>query len=118
MQLPITNYDVTTRDLLECIFGVLALVFGILGSIIIVNTITGLVSSKPKNVDDRKLNIFILCMHIVVILLCVMLVRYVLKKIITNSLILESIFSYFGPMIGLSSLYLSDNIKLFVNLYK
>ena len=118
MILPITNYNVTTRDILECIFSILALVFGILGSVIIVNKITGLVSSKQKNLDDRKLNIFILSIHIVVILIFIMLIRYVLKQIIINSLILESAFSFIGPMIALSSLYLSTNIKYFVDLTK
>jgi len=116
MQLPITNYDVSIRDITECIFGVLAVVFGILGSVIIANMITGLISSKTKNIDDKKINIFMLSMHIIIILLFVMFIRYIASQFITNSLILSSIFNFIGPTISLSSLYLSQNIKSLVGL--
>ena len=49
MQIPITNYEITTRDILETIFGALFVVFGTIGSVIFANTITGLITNKPKN---------------------------------------------------------------------
>ncbi len=46
MQIPITNYDVTLRDLLETIFGSIIIIFGLVGSIVFTNIIIGLVSEK------------------------------------------------------------------------
>jgi hypothetical protein len=45
-----------------------------------------------------------------------MLIKYISKKIINNSLILESVNSLTGPIIALSSFYFVPNLKLIVNL--
>ena len=115
MKIPITNYDITLRDLLETIFGSLIIIFGLVGSIVIANIIIGFVSNKNKYIDNRKINIFLLCIHIIFILLFVMLIRYTSAHIISNKLILDSIFSFFGPTIAISSLYFGYNIKSLLN---
>ena len=116
MQIPITNYEITTRDILETIFGVLFVVFGTIGSVIFANTITGLLTNKSKNTDDRKISIFILCIHIINILIFIMLIKYLATQYILNPLILESIFNFVGPTIALSSLYFIQNLKSIVSL--
>ena len=115
MKLPITDYDITLRDLLETIFGSIIIIFVLIGSIVITNLIIGLVSNKNKYIDNRKINIFLLCIHIILILLFVMLIRYTSSKIIDNEFILDSIYSFFGPTIALSSLYFGYNIKSILN---
>ena len=116
MKIPITDYDVTIRDVCEIIIGVLFVIFGILGSGIISNKITGLMLSKSKQIDNRKINIFLLCIHIIIILLFIILIRYLLIKYITNIIVLDSIFSFVGPTIALSSLYFSQNLQILVSL--
>ena len=116
MQLPITNYDVTTRDIIEILYGVVFVIFGLVFSIIIANIITGIISPKSKNINDKNINIFLLSMHIIIILLFLMFIRYLAEIFITNSLILTCVFSFVGPTIGISSLYLSQNFKSLVGL--
>ena len=116
MQIPVTNYEITNRDIIETIFGVLFVVFGILGSVIFANTITGLIATKSKNADDRKLNIFILCIHIINILVFVIFIRYLAAQYILNPLILASTFNFIGPTIALSSLYFGQNLKSLIGL--
>jgi len=115
MQIPITNYDITLQDVYETVFGSIIIIFGLVGSIVLTNKIIGLVVNKNKNIDNRKINIFLFCIHIILILLFVMLIRYISKEIISNELILDSIFSFFGPTIAISSLYFAYNIKLILN---
>ena len=115
MQIPITNYEITTRDILETIFGVLFVVFGTIGSVIFANTITGLLTNKSKNTDDRKISIFILCIHIINILIFIMLIKYLATQYILNPLILASTFNFIGPTIALSSLYFGQNLKSLIS---
>jgi hypothetical protein len=115
IQIPITNYDITLRDVYETIFGSIIIIFGLVGSIAFTNLIIGLVLNKNKYIDNRKINIFLLCVHIIFILLFVMMIIYISKQFIYNKLILESIFSFIGPIIGFSSLYLGYNIKILLN---
>ena len=64
MQIPITNYDVTKRDVYETIFGSIIIIFGLVGSIVFTNLIIGLVSNKNKYLDNRKINIFLLSKYL------------------------------------------------------
>jgi hypothetical protein len=48
MELPITNYDITCRDMIEVTFGALTIIFSLIGSIIIANIITKFISNNPK----------------------------------------------------------------------
>ena len=115
MKLPITNYDITLRDVLETIFGIIAFLIVLIGSIAFTNLIIRLIPYKNKYIDFRKINIFLLCLHIILILLFIMIIIYISKILITNDLIRESIFSFIGPTIAISSLYFGYNIKLILN---
>ena len=112
MDLPITHYEITSRDIIESIFGILAIISGIIGSVVVANIITSLISNKKKNVIDRKINIMFLVIHILIIFYFVMLIKYLSKKYIHNPLILDSTSSFIGPTIALTSLYLSQNFKV------
>ena len=112
MKLPITNYDITLRDLLETIFGIIVFLIVLIGSIAFTNLMIRLVPYKNKHIDIKKINIFLLCLHIIFILLFIMMIIYISKILIINDLIRESIFSFIGPTIAVSSLYFAYNIKL------
>ena len=108
MKLPITHYEITTRDIIEIIFGTLLVIFSLLGSIIIANLVLLPIIKNSKN---NHLNIFILCIHIIIIVLFIMLIRYIATQYIKNHLIRESIYSFFGPLIAGSSLFFIYNVK-------
>ena len=117
-EIPITHYDITIRDSIETVFGSLLVIFGIIGSIICANIITKIILSFTKYKNDIHLNIFILFIHIINILLFIMLIRYIAGKIIHNNLIRDSIFSFIGPVIGVSSLYFISNIRPLIDMTK
>ena len=118
LEIPITHYDITLRDIIETIFGSLLVIFGIVGSIICANIITRVILGHPKYKTDTNLNIFILFIHIIIILLFIMFIRYIAGKTIQNNLIRDSIFSFIGPVIGVSSLYFISNLKTFIDMTK
>ena len=113
MKLPITHYEVTTRDIIETMVGSLLVIFGLIGSIIIANII---IYPIIKNSKNKHLNIFLLVIHIIIILVFIMLMRYLSSEFIQNTLILHSIFSFFGPIIAGSSLFFIYNVKEIVAL--
>ena len=100
---------------MKLFFGSIIIIFGLVGSIVLTNKIIGLLVNKNKKIDNRKINIFLFCIHIILILLFIMLIRYISKEFISNKLILDSIFSFIGPTIGISSLYFGFNIKSILN---
>ena len=116
MNLPITNYEITLRDLVDIIVGIIIIIFGVIGSIICINIIMKLFLSNIKNITDIKINILILFINIVIILFFIMLVRHVSKELIKNKLILNSLFTFIGPTIGSSSIYFTPIIKSLVEL--
>lgn len=113
MKLPITNYEVTSRDIIETIVGSLLVIFGLIGSIIIANIVLYPITKNSKN---RHLNFFLLFIHIIIILVFIMLIIYISTKYIKNQLILHSIFGFFGPIIAGSSLFFIYNVKEIVAL--
>jgi hypothetical protein len=112
MELPITHYVVTSRDVIETIFGSLIVIFGLIGSIIIANILLYPIIKHSKN---NHLNIVIFCIHIITILLFIMLIKYLATLYIQNQLILSSIFNFCGPIIATSSLFFIYNINEIVN---
>jgi hypothetical protein len=112
MEIPITQYEITTRDIIETIFGSLLVIFSLIGSIIISNIVLLPIIKNSKN---NHINIFILCIHIIIILLFIMIIIYLSKQFIQNKLIFESIFSFCGPIIAASSLFFIYNVKEIVN---
>ena len=116
IEIPITHYDITFRDIIETVFGSLLVIFGIVYSIVIANIITNTLFPNIKN--NKPLNIFILFIHIINILLFIMFIRYIADNTIYNKLIRESIFSFIGPTIAASSLYYISNIKSLIEISK
>ena len=114
MELPITNYEITYRDIIEICIGSLIVIFSIVGSIICVNIVSSVLLTNNKS--DITLNIFCFFVHIIFILLFIMLIRYIASIHIANRLILDSTFSFIGPTIGISSLYYSSNLKLIISI--
>jgi len=112
MELPITHYEITIRDIIETIFGGLLVIFSLIGSIIFADLVLAPIIKKSTN---KHINMILLFIHIIIILIFIMLIRYISKKTIQNTLILESIFSFFGPVISASSLYFFVNIRGIVN---
>ena len=112
MELPFTHYVVTSRDVIETIFGSLIVIFGLIGSIMIANIVLLPLIKSSKN---NHLKIVILCIHIIILLLFIMIIIYLATQYIQNQLILHSIFILFGPVIAGSSLYLIYNINEIVN---
>ena len=66
MNLPITNYEITSRDIIETIFGGLLVIFGLIGSIIFADIILYPIITNSTN---KNINIIILFIHIIVILI-------------------------------------------------
>ena len=112
MELPITHYVVTSRDVIETIVGSLIVIFGLIGSIRIANLLLYPIFKNSKN---NHLNIVIFCIHIITILLFIMLIKYLATLYIQNQLILSSIFNFCGPIIAASSLFFIYNVKEIVN---
>ena len=112
MNIPITNYEITIRDIIETIFGSLLVIFGLIGSIIFCDLI---LVPIIKNSKSKHINIIILFIHIIIILLFIMIIRHIATQYIDNELIRHSIFSFFGPVIAGSSLYFISNVKEIVN---
>jgi hypothetical protein len=115
MYIPIVNYEITPKDVLETIIGGFLIVISLIISIIFVNKITKMLAKCIK-LNNTNSIIFILFINIIIILLFLMLIRYIADQVITNKLILNSAFSFLGPAIGASSLYFSSNIKTLVDL--
>ena len=118
MNLPITNYEITLRDIVDSLIGIIVIIFGVIGCVIFTNIIMNLFLSNTKTMNDITTIIFVLFINIVIILLFVMLVRHVSKELIKNTLILNSLFSFIGPTIASSSLFFTPNIKALVELTK
>ena len=98
------------RDLLELIAGTILFLFSLVGCVIITNKVTNLLNPSMS----RNLNIFFLCVHLIVIVSFVMILRALFYKYIKNKDVLNSIFTLTGPIIGLSSLYMSDTLHALV----
>ena len=121
MNLPITNYEITLRDIVDIIICII-IIFGIIGSVIFTNIIINLFinlfvsNTNTKNIKDIKINLFILFINIVIVLFFIMLIIYVSKELIKNTLILNSLFTFIGPTIVSSLLYFTPIIKTLIKL--
>ena len=115
MYIPIINCEITSRDVIDTIFGGFLIVISLIISIVFVNKITKMLTKSMK-INSIKMNIFILFINIFIILLFLIVIRYIAEQVIQNQLILNSAFSFLGPAIGASSLYFSSNIKTLVDL--
>ena len=100
------------RDLLELIGGTTFFLLSLVGCVIITNKITQVL------VPNASRNIFLLCIHLIIIVAFVIALRSLFYKYIKNKAVLNSIFTLTGPIIGLSSLYMSESLNALINYYK
>jgi hypothetical protein len=98
------------RDVLELCAGTSLFVFSLVAFVMFVNNLTYVYNPSK----ERKLNIVFLCMHLTLIVFFVIFIRKFFHKYIKNKDILNSIFTLTGPIIGLSSLYMSDSLHAIV----
>lgn len=115
MEIPIIKYEITNRDIIDTIVSGLLVVFGLTFIIICENKFTGIILKKSKNIT---LNILYFFIHIILLLLLIMFIRYITQQMIANKFISASACSFIGPTIGAASLYFSSNIHMLVNLIK
>ena len=97
-------------DVLELVLGTTVFLITLVGCVIISNKITYFFIPKTT----KNINIFLLSIHLTVIVAFVMAIRSMFFKYIKNKDVLNSILSLTGPIIGLSSLYMSDTIHALV----
>ena len=100
-------------DLMELVVGTSVFLISLLFCVIISNKITSIFNSTTS----RNINLVLLVLHLIIIVTCVMVIRSVFYKNIRNKDILNSIFTLTGPIIGLSSIYMSDTLHAIVALY-
>ena len=93
--------------------GTSVFLISLLFCVIISNKITSIFNSTTS----RNINLVLLVLHLIIIVTCVMVIRSVFYKNIRNKDILNSIFTLTGPIIGLSSIYMSDTLHAIVALY-
>lgn len=98
------------RSAIELSAGTSLFLFSLVACIMFVNKITYL--ANPTG--SRKVNIFFLCLHLIVVVAFVIFLRKFFHKHIQNKDVLNSIFTLTGPIIGLSSLYMSDSLRAIV----
>ena len=102
------------RDFLELIGGTTLFFLSLVGSVILANRITRIFLPNAS----MEINLALLCVHLIVIVSFVMILRAFFHTYIKNKDVLNSIFTLTGPIIGLSSLYMSDTLHAMVNYYK
>ena len=100
------------RDVFELVAGTTLFLFTLVVCVMIANKITHLLNPSMS----RSLNIVILCVHLIMIVSFVIILRGFFHKYIKNKDILNSIFTLTGPIIALSSLYMSDTLRGLVNI--
>ena len=119
MKLNISNipniYYIIIRNIGETVFGSILIIFGIVYSIVFANIITNTIFPNIKNENNKSIKFIMLCIHIIIILLFIMIIRFLAPYFILNRLILDGIFSFIGPTIAASSLYYISDIKTLIS---
>jgi uncharacterized membrane protein len=67
MNLPITNYEITLRDIVDSLIGIIVIIFGVIGCVIFTNIIMNLFLSNTKTMNDITTIVFVLFINIVII---------------------------------------------------
>ena len=99
------------KDLFELVFGTALFVIILVSCIVVSNKVTRIFL---PNGASRNINLLILIFHLIIIVGFVMAIRSFFYKYIKNNNIINSIFTLTGPIIGISSLYMSDTLKALV----
>jgi hypothetical protein len=96
--------------LIELVVGTTVFLFSLMGCVILTNKITHfLVPGTSKSINP-----LILSLHLIIIVACVIGIRSLFFKYMKNKDIVYGIFGLTGPIIALSSIYMSDTIHALV----
>jgi len=106
----------TSKNVYEVIIGSGILLIGISGATIISNNITKLLfpDNIITNVPVPGMVILISFVHIVLLVIFTLITRFMLLKMITNTLISNSILAISGPLIGACSLFLGPSLGVLI----
>ena len=102
----------TINDLVELVFGTGLFFISLVGAIIVTNKITQFIIDKVGL--QQQLNILSLIVHLCIIVAFVYFIRNLFYKYVKNKNLVNSIFTLTGPIIGLTSLYMSDTLHALV----
>lgn len=97
-------------DVVELVLGTTVFLLTLVGCVVVSNKITHFFIPKTT----KNINIFLLSLHLIVIVVFVMAIRSIFFKYIQNKDVLNSIFTLTGPIIGLSSLYMSNTLHALI----
>ncbi len=95
---------------LELVIATALFFTSLVACIIVTNKFTRFLTSN----ESRHINVLVLILHLSLIVACVIAIRTLFFKYIKNKNMLNGIFSLTGPIIGLSSLYMSDTLHALV----
>ena len=99
------------NSLLELIFGTAIFIIILVSCIVVSNKVTHFFL---PNGASRNINLLLLILHLIIIVAFVMAIRSIFYKYVKNKDVLNSIFTLTGPIIGISSLYMSDTLHAVV----
>ena len=99
------------KSLLELVFGTAIFLISLVSCIIVSNKVTHFFL---PNGASNTINLLLLIIHLIIIVAFVMAIRSLFYKYVKNKDVLNSIFTLTGPIIGISSLYMSDTLHALV----
>jgi hypothetical protein len=100
------------KDLFELVFGTALFFLSLVGCVIISNKITQAFTSN----SSRNINLLLLIIHLIIIVAFIIALRSFFLKYFKNKKVLNGIFSLTGPIVGLSSIYMSDTLHGLIGL--
>ncbi len=106
----------TSRNVYEVIIGSGILLVGISSAAIISNNITKILfpDNRITNVTVPGMVILISFVHIILLVIFTLITRFLLLKLITNTLISNCILAISGPLMGACSLILGPSLGVLI----
>lgn len=96
--------------LIELVIGTVLFLFTLIGCVIVSNKITHFFVPGTS----KTINLLLLSFHLIIIVACVIGIRSLFFKYMKNKDIVNGILALTGPIIALSSLYMSNTIRALV----
>jgi hypothetical protein len=106
-------YTMKINDLLELVLGTAVFLISLVASVMVSNKFTHLITPRGGR-RTGHINFLLIVVHLSMIVAFVIGIRSLFYKYLKNKEILNAIFCLTGPIIGLSSLYMSDTLKVWV----
>ena len=100
------------NDIFELVIGTALFLIILVGCVVVSNNIIRLFT--PADVS-KNIRFVVLIVHLIIIVAFVMAIRSFFYKNIKNKDVLNSIFTLTGPIIAISSFYMSDTIKALIH---